>query len=65
MEKYEPQLHQTIKTLFEEIKDMKPEGGFSSPRDLELVKEVNEKTDFMDKLQEAMRVINPDYEIRD
>jgi hypothetical protein len=65
MERIEIMLLTQIKSLFEEIKKMKPEGGFSSPRDIDLVTEVNKKTAIMDYLQDAIRVINPHFEIRD
>ena len=58
----EIRLFNFIKELHKEIVDMKPEGGFSSPRDYELVTEVNKKAAILDKLQEAMRVYNPDFE---
>jgi len=60
----EIKLHELIKELFKEIKGMYPEDGLSSPRDIELTKEINRKTAMMDNMQRAMRVINPDYEIR-
>jgi hypothetical protein len=62
--KMETKLYILIKELFEEIKAMTPEDGFSSPRDLHLVKEVNQKEAILENLQKAMRVINPDFEIR-
>lgn len=58
----EIRLFNFIKELHQEIVDMKPEGGFSSPRDLELVNEVNKKSAVFDKLQEAMQIYNPDFE---
>lgn len=64
MEEIEIELYNYIKELFQEIKDMHPVGGLSSPRDIELAKEINKKAAIMDRLQEAMRVINPDFEIR-
>jgi len=36
----------------------------SSPRDIKLTKEINKKIAIMDNMQDAMRIINPDYEIR-
>lgn len=60
----EQKLYQFIKELYEEIKAMTPTDGFSSPRDLKLVAEVNRKGAILDHLQEAMRVINPGFEIR-
>lgn len=58
----EIRLFNFIRELHREIVDMKPEGGFSSPRDYELVTEVNKKSAVFDKLQEAMRIYNPDFE---
>ena len=60
----EIQLHKTIKTLLQEIKDMCPEDGLSSPRDTLLAKLINKKIAVLDHLQDAMRVYNSDYEIR-
>lgn len=51
-----------IKDLYQEMVDMRPEDGFSSPRDIELVKELNKKKAVFDKLQEAMKVYNPYFE---
>lgn len=65
MDKIEIKLHQFIKDLYQEIKDMHPKDGLSSPRDIELAKEINKKAAIMDNVQKAMRVINPHYEIRD
>lgn len=64
MEEIEIELYHYIKDLFQEIKDMHPVGGLCSPRDIELAKEINKKAAVMDRLQEAMRVINPGFEIR-
>lgn len=61
----EIKLYTLIKELHEEIQDMTPDDGFSSPRDIELITEVNKKTAMLDKMQEAMRVIVPNFEIRD
>ena len=58
----EIRLFNFIKELHQEIVNMKPEGGFSSPRDLELVNEVNKKSAVFDKLQEAMQIYNPGFE---
>ena len=60
----ERKLYIQIKELYQEIQDMVPVGGFSSPRDLALVTEQNKKAAIMDHLQDAMRVINPNFEIR-
>lgn len=65
MQKLETKLHNFIKDLFEEIKAMHPTDGLRSPRDIELVREINKKTAIMDHMQNAMRVINKNYEIRD
>jgi len=65
MKRIEIMLLTEIKSLYEEIKNMTPEGGFSAPRDYKLVTEVNKKVAIMDHLQNAMRVINPTFEIRD
>ena len=64
IEEIEIELYRFIKDLFQEIKDMHPVGGLNSPRDIELVKEINKKAAIMDYMQDAMRVINPDFEIR-
>lgn len=64
MERIETKLHNFIGSLFEEIKAMHPTDGLSSPRDIELTKEINKKVAIMDHMQNAMRVINKDYEIR-
>lgn len=64
MDKLETKLHNFIGSLFEEIKAMHPADGLSSPRDLKLVEEINKKVAIMDHMQNAMRVINKDYEIR-
>lgn len=65
MQRIEIKLHHFIKELFQEIKDMHPKDGLRSPRDIELAKEINKKAAIMDHMQNAMRVINKDYEIRD
>ena len=65
MQKLEIKLYNAISELFQEIKDMHPADGLHSPRDLQLVKEINKKAAIMDKMQEAMRIINPHFEIRD
>ena len=64
IEEIEIELYHFIKDLFQEIKDMHPVGGLSSPRDIELAKEINKKVAIMDYMQDAMRVINPGFEIR-
>ena len=65
IEEIEIELYRFIKDLFQEIKDMHPKDGLKSPRDLKLVEEINKKAAIMDYLQDAMRVINPCFEIRD
>ena len=65
MKPIETRLFELILDLYEEIKSMTPTDGFSSPRDIELLKKVNMKSAVLDNLQEAMRVINPDFEIRE
>jgi len=65
MRELEIKLYNSIVELFEDIKDMTPEDGFSSPRDIELVTEVNKKAAILDYMQDAMRVINPGFEIRE
>lgn len=61
----EQKLYQLIKELYEETKSMTPADGFSLPRDIKLVREVNRKGAILDHLQDAMRVINPGFEIRE
>lgn len=65
MEQLEQKLYRLINELYHEIKDMTPADGFSSPRDLKLVTEVNKKGAILENLQDAMRVINPGFEIRE
>ena len=52
-----------IEELNYEINAMTPKDGFSSPRDIALVAEVNKKAAILDYLQDGMRVINPGFEI--
>lgn len=61
----ERKLYVLIKELYEEIVEMRPSDGFNSPRDIELVKQVNIKSAILDKLQEGMKVINPGFDIKD
>lgn len=61
----ERKLYVAIKDLYQEIKDMYPADGFSSPRDITLVTEINKKFAILDHMQNAMRVINPGFEIRE
>ena len=64
IEEIEAELYKSINDLFQEIKAMHPKDGLNSPRDIELVKEINKKAAIMDYMQDAMRVINPGFEIR-
>lgn len=64
MEELEAKLFNMIKELYNEIVEMKPKDGFCSPRDFGLVADVNKKTAILDNLQDAMRIINPQFEIR-
>lgn len=64
MQVIEQRLWSLINILYQEIKDMHPADGLSSPRDTKLVTEINKKTAILDRIQNAMRVINPDFEIR-
>ena len=61
----EIKLHMLIEELYKDLKNSHTGDGLNSPRDIELAKEINLKAAIMDKVQEAMRKINPDYEIRD
>ena len=65
IEEIEIELYHFIKDLFQEIKAMHPQDGLNSPRDIELAKEINKKAAIMDYMQDAMRVINQGFEIRD
>ncbi len=56
-------LHSAILNLKEEIKSMTPEDGFNSPRDYNLVKEVNVKSSVLEKLIDAMKERHPDYKL--
>ena len=60
----ESKLHLLIKELLQDLKDSHPADGLHSPQDIELVKEINLKAAIMDEVQDAMRKINPNYEIR-
>lgn len=60
----EPILHNLIEELYQDIKDSTPADGFSSPRDIALVTEVNRKSAVLDKLQEAMQITIPTYDIK-
>jgi len=59
----EAKLYILIKELYLELMSLKPKDGFSSPRDLQLVTEFNKKAAILDHLEEAMRVINPNFKI--
>ena len=54
-------LHSAILNLKEEIKSMTPEDGFNSPRDYNLVKDVNIKSSILEKWIDAMKERHPDY----
>ena len=56
-------LHSAILNLKEEIKSMTPEDGFNSPRDYNLVKEINSKSSILDKWIDAMKERHPDYKL--
>ena len=56
-------LEEQIVDLFQEIKDMHPEGGLNSPRDIQLVHDINAKAALMDKLQDKLRLTQPGFEI--
>lgn len=64
IEEIEADLYKSINDLFQEIKAMHPKDGLNSPRDLELVEEINKKAAIMDYMQDAVRIINPGFEIR-
>ena len=57
----ETAIFQMIKKTHQEIEDMTPPDGFSSPRDIKLTKEVNKKAAVMRCLIDAMRVYNKDF----
>lgn len=56
-------LHSMILNLKEEIRGMTPEDGFNSPRDYDLVKEINSKSSILDKWIDAMKERHPDYKL--
>ena len=56
-------LHSMILNLKEEIIGMTPEDGFNSPRDYDLVKEINSKSSILDKWIDAMKERHPDYKL--
>ena len=56
-------LHSMILNLKEEIRGMTPEDGFNSPRDYNLVKEINSKSSILDKWIDAMKERHPDYKL--
>ncbi len=58
----EPIVNELIKASLKELKEMRPTDGLSTPRDIELVKRINKVARFINELQNAMKVINPDYE---
>lgn len=56
-------LHSMILNLKEEIIGMTPEDGFNSPRDYDLVKEINIKSSILEKWIDAMKERHPDYKL--
>lgn len=62
--KLEIKLDSIIEETYQLLKDMHPEDGLSSPRDIELVKEINKVNASLEHMQNAMRVFNPNYEIK-
>lgn len=56
-------LHSMILNLKEEIIGMTPEDGFNSPRDYDLVKEINSKSSILDKWIDVMKARHPDYKL--
>lgn len=56
-------LHSAILNLKEEIRGMTPEDGFNSPRDYDLVKEINIKSSILEKWIDAMKERHPDYKL--
>ena len=56
-------LHSAILNLKEEIKSMTPEDGFNSPRDYNLVTEINIKSSILEKWIDAMKERHPDYKL--
>ena len=56
-------LHSAILNLKAEIKSMTPEDGFNSPRDYNLVKDVNIKSSILEKWIDAMKERPPDYKL--
>lgn len=56
-------LHSMILNLKEEIRGMTPEDGFNSPRDYDLVKEINSKSSILDKWIDVMKERHPDYKL--
>ena len=58
----ESRLHTLIKQTYAHTKSLRPTDGFSSPRDIQLVTQVNKQMAVLDKLQEAMQILIPEYE---
>lgn len=56
-------LHSMILNLKEEIIGMTPEDGFNSPRDYNLVKEINIKSSILEKYIDVMKKRHPDYKL--
>lgn len=61
----ERKLHTIIAETYQLLKDMHPEDGLTSPRDLELAKKINKVNTSLEHMQQAMRVFNPDYDIKE
>ena len=58
----ETKIHALIKEIYLNIELAIPIDGLSSPRDLKLVTEINKAKAVADKLEEAMRIAQPNYE---
>ena len=56
-------LHSTILDLKENIKNLTPADGFNSPRDYNLVKDVNIKSSILEKWVSVMKERHPDYKL--
>lgn len=60
----EIKLNGMIEETYQLLKDLHPQDGLTSPRDIELTKEINKVNASLEHMQNAMRVFNPNYEIR-
>ena len=56
-------LHSAILNLKEEIKSMTPVDGFNSPRDYNLVKDINIKSSNLEKWICVMKERHPNYRL--